>query len=148
MEVLFLDIPEVRVCTEALPVAATTSDSTKRTSNGKQSDVDALLVVFRAHSIAEAAHKRAVERRTDNHLCRERRNELLTSDTGRSVGEAGDLLAVVNNIVLVIVATHHSGGTPRRSILGVFPTQAPLWPFVMLTFSSMVICDTRSRALA
>jgi hypothetical protein len=76
-----VDLPEIRIRTEALPVATTTRDSTKRTSDRKQGNVDALFVVLHAHGIAEAAHERAVERSTDNHLCREGRNELLASDT-------------------------------------------------------------------
>jgi len=48
----------------------------------------------------------------------------------------------------IMGGAYHRGGMPRLEMLKVLPTQVPVWPRVMLTFSSSVIWETSSRARA
>lgn len=140
-----------RVRREALPVSASSRGATNGAGDWTQLDVDTFTPVLFAHGKSPLVHQIAVKSGSCRKACGERRGPVRKTDTQRRVLHAQ-----------VLVKTETGHGTYVTNADFTLPAilQSAPWmlpggnnityptPVVMLTFSSSVICETKSRALA
>lgn len=158
------------VISQCIEQRLTSSHTAKSSSNGTKQDVDALVLGFLAHSLSTAVHQPLIERGAGGDASRKDRDPIGETDTGGRVlqteaseTQAGDGTNVANAEIACPatntstkkcqyslrfvwgegVAGCHSGGhDEKKGGLLTYPT-----PVVKLTFSSRVICETKSFAL-
>lgn len=140
-----------RVRREALPVPASSRRAANGACNWTQLDIDALTPMLFAHGKSPLVHQFAVKSGCCRKACRERRSPVRKTDAQRRVLHAQVLMktetgygAYVANADFALPAILQSAPwmlTGRNN--NTYPT-----PVVMLTFSSSVICETKSLALA
>lgn len=140
-----------RVRREALPVPASSRGAANGACDWAELDIDALAPVLFAHGKSPLVHQIAVKSGCCRKARGERRGPVRKTDTQRRVLHAQ-----------VLVKTETGYGTYVANADFALPAilQSATWmhpgrnnntyptPVVMLTFSSSVICETKSLALA